>query len=222
MIDQLEKWIWLDGAVYPEYQLADYSGHFETRTHRYAVAEFSRRYAFEKKIVSAALRFSGDTKFQLFLNGECIATGPVSVGGDFLFNDFPRPTHYASRLTLAPDCSALDFFARVKLGPVGINEYSQGHGGFMLTCKLVFEDGTRDVLCTDETWLARRSGAFCEPWRYDGTIRAGRVAARRRHAQPLAQRHRAHPPAHGNAARPRRRRRSRRSRRRNGGGGFPL
>lgn len=170
MIDQLEKWIWLDGAVYPEYQLADYSGHFEVRTHRYAVAEFSRRYAFEKKIVSAALRFSGDTEFQLFLNGECIAAGPVSVGGDFLFNDFPRPTHYASRLTLVPDCSALDFFARVKLGPVGINEYSQGHGGFMLTCELTFEDGTRDVLCTDETWLARRSGAFCEPWRYDGTI----------------------------------------------------
>ena len=169
-MEPLEKWIWLDEQRYPDAQSTVYSGFSDTAEVGYTVAEFHRRYDFDKPVARAHLRFSGDTEFALFLNGRLLATGPAPVGGDFLYNDVPRPQHYASELSIEPGCRTLEFFARVKMMPVAISEYSQGRGGFMLTAHLVFEDGAKAVLTTDSSWQARRNGAYTAPYAYDGRI----------------------------------------------------
>ncbi len=167
-----EKWIWLSSDIYPDFQNTNFSAMSEKTDCNYCVAEFQKEYVFSKKVKDIFIRFSGDTAFDLYLNGKIIATGPVPVGGDFLGNDFPRGQHYASELTLQHDTDRIDLYARVRMGPVGIYEYSQGHGGFMLAGLITFEDGTRTVISTDSTWSARRNGAYTKPFEYDGSIKA--------------------------------------------------
>lgn len=167
-----EKWIWLDSEIYPELQHCRFSPMQTKEDNTYAVAEFRKDFSFGKKIKSVSLHVSGDTAFELYVNDDCVFTGPVPVGGDFLGNDMPRPKHYSSEITLTPDSDTLSFFARVKLSPVGIYEYSKGHGGFMLSCVAIFDDDTKKIITTDETWLARRNGAYTAPFIFDGTKKA--------------------------------------------------
>ena len=166
-----ERWIWLDSERYPESQTTVYSAFAQDKKERgnYTVAQFAKSYRFACDVKSCFLRFSADTQFVLYLNGEVIATGPVGAGGDFLYNDLPRPTHYASELTVTPNSRELDFFALVKLMPVGINEYSKGHGGFMLGGCVTLEDGSEIIISTDGTWDCCKNSAFCAPYMYDGT-----------------------------------------------------
>lgn len=93
-----EKWIWLDEKKYPEYQTTClYKGFQEfVGGSNFTVAEFQKEYCFEEEAVEVQLRFSGDTAFELYLNQNFLAAGPVNVGGDFLFNDEVRSKHYAS------------------------------------------------------------------------------------------------------------------------------
>lgn len=171
-----EKWIWLDPQKYPAAQNTRYSGCQHDVDCNYTVAEFTKQYRFGKKIRQLDLRFSGDTAFQLYLNGSIVATGPVPAGGDFLCNDFPRGQHYASELTLYPNTDALEFFVQVKMAPVELFEYSQGHGGFMLSGLATFEDDTCTVLTTDRSWLARKNAAFAAPHVYDASLSADAYA----------------------------------------------
>lgn len=170
MNDLKKQWIWLPKEAYPENQTTKYTAFDEESDGHYTVAEFRRTYSFEKKIKSAKLQFSGDTEFQLFLNGECIATGPVCVGGDFIGNEGPRPNYYAQELNLCPKESKLHFFARVKMMPVRICEYSKGHGGFMLSALLTFEDGSEVCISTDQSWHARKAARYCGITHYDRRI----------------------------------------------------
>ena len=81
----VEKWIWLPESVYPKAQTTRYSWQApENPEPEYAVAAFWREYRFDKVIEKVHLRFSGDTAFALFCNGEHLANGPVLPGGDFL------------------------------------------------------------------------------------------------------------------------------------------
>ena len=171
-MNALEKWIWLPKEQYPDHQTTIYSPYDEHTAGNYTVAEFTKEYQFKKKVRSAKLRFSGDTEFQLYCNGEILATGPIAVGGDFLENDKPRDNFYASEVEIYPDSETLSFYARVKMMPVIICEYSKGHGGLMLTGHITFEDGTKTVITTDQTWKVRRNGAYLEPSHYDGRIQA--------------------------------------------------
>lgn len=166
----LEKWIWLPKEKYPNNQTTVYSPYDKHTEGNFTVAEFKREYHFDKVIRSAKLRFSGDTEYQLFCNGEILATGPVTVGGDFLENDKPRANFYSSEVEICPNSTKLDFFARVKMQPIVICEYSKGHGGFMLTGHLTFEDGSKALIMTDPSWLVRKNGAYTEPYHYDGRI----------------------------------------------------
>ncbi len=167
-----EKWIWLPADKYPQYQTTKYSHFCKAENGAYVVAEFKKHYSFEKNIACVNLRFSADTEFQLFCNDEILATGPVTVEGDFIGNEHPRCNFYATRMSYYPNSSTLDFFARVKLTPVKMCEYSKGHGGFMLTAHITFEDGTKTVISTDKTWQVRYNGAYCAPYCYDEKISA--------------------------------------------------
>ena len=74
----VEKWIWLPETEFPDIQAARYSWmDTERPEHRFAVAAFSREYRFDKEIRQVHLRFSGDTAFALFCNGDHLANGPV-------------------------------------------------------------------------------------------------------------------------------------------------
>ncbi len=165
-----EKWIWLSKDKYPENQYTRLAGLNDDDELNYTVAEFFREYAFEKDILKIDLKFSGDTYFELYLNGAVIATGPVPVGGDFLGNDFVRGQHYSSEASFSVTGKKAELFARVKMGPVGIYEYSHGRGGFMLSGCVTFADGTKTVINTDESWLARLNPAYTDAYSFDGRL----------------------------------------------------
>lgn len=165
-----EKWIWLPADRYPDRQKSHY--HAESAVHDgvYTVAEFRRDYDFGCAVTEMKLRVSGDTAFRLYLNGGIIVSGPVCVGGDFLFNNEPRSKHYASELTVHPDTDALSFLAQVQLTPAMLSDYSHGHGGFMLWAQLTLADGRIKYICTDEGWLCRVNKAFAAPGSYDQSL----------------------------------------------------
>ena len=164
-----EQWIWLPNDIYPSEQTTKYSG-FNKGKESYCVAEFKKKYLFEKKVINVKLRFSADTAFQLFCNGNFIASGPPYAGGDFLGNDKPRGTYYAMETDIHPNSKELDFVAYVRLMPIQICEYSKGHGGVMISAQLTFEDGTRTTVSTDSEWQARLDGRYVAPDFYDGTV----------------------------------------------------
>ena len=137
------NWIWLDNKKYPESQTTKYGYFHKNGENNYAVAEFKKKYSFQQKVVKAELIFSGDTRFQLYLNGEVLTTGPVMVGGDWLGNEKKRNDFYATKMTVELDCCELDFGANVLMMPIQMCDYSMGHGGFMLWGEFTFEDGTK-------------------------------------------------------------------------------
>ncbi len=165
-----EQWIWLPEDKYEAEQTTVFCGFESDKAENYTVVELKRNYSFTQKVVKAQLRFSGDSAFQLFLNGSFVATGPACVGGDFIGNETRRENFYAFETTVYPESDELDFFARVKLVPVQICEYSKGHGGFMLSAILTFENGQQEEIITDESWLIRKNGAFRSVSSYDARI----------------------------------------------------
>lgn len=172
----MDKWIWVDKKIYPDNQVTKYSYFHENGPDNFAVAEFKREYVFDKKVVSADLYFSGDTRFQLYLNGEILTTGPVMVGGDWLGNNEKRSDFYATHMVIEPMCSELNFFARVLMMPIQMCDYSMGHGGFMLRGEVLFEDGTKKEISTDKSWLARKCNEYVEPFLYDARVSADKYA----------------------------------------------
>lgn len=166
-----EQWIWLPKDKYPENQKTAFSTSGCENDNSYTVAEFDKKYSFRKRVISAALRVSGDTAFQLYCNQAVIVTGPPCVGGDFIGNETVRDNFYAFETVIEPNCTELHFFARVRMSPVQICEYSKGHGGFMLSAILTLEDGTEECVFTDESWAVRKNGSYCGIRNYDGRIK---------------------------------------------------
>ncbi len=165
-----QNWIWLDPARYPDAQTTVYNGWCDKEPHHYAVCEFVKVYDFTSKIRKATLTYSGDTEFRLYCNDKFVATGPANPGGDFyISNEVPWPTHYSFTSEVLPEGNTLDFHAWVKMMPVRINEFSMGHGGFMLYGLVELEDGRVEEITTDPTWLCRRDNAYTAPDYYDGT-----------------------------------------------------
>ena len=186
----VEQWIWLPEDQYPNNQTTRYS----ERTHKnretnYTVAAFERTYRFDQTITEVQIRFSGDTTFGLFCNGNYIAHGPVLAGGDFLdlYADVPLPQHYATEMTLHPgilpglDRGELRFYAQVRMMPVKCFDHSHGRGGFFLTAHIRFADGTQTVVYTDSSWTARVLTAYTGLGFYDNSMPAGAAVA----AQPV-------------------------------------
>ncbi len=165
-----EQWIWLPKKLYPNNQTTICSGFQDKAAGNYTVAEFIKEYTFDRKVVSARLRFSGDTVFSLFCNGGFVATGPACAGGDFIGNEAPCYNFYSYEKTIYPGSQTLKFFAGVRMMPVHICEYSKGHGGFMLSALLTFDDGTQEGISTDESWLVRKNGAYSAPRKFDGRL----------------------------------------------------
>ncbi|MBO5649488.1 MAG: hypothetical protein J6S76_06195 [Clostridia bacterium] len=170
-MEPIEKWIWLPQDQYPHLQKTPLTVYEEEVN--YAVVEIAKDFRLESPIRSVALRFSADTAFILEVNDRHIATGPSSIGGDFLFNERVYPQQYATELELTPSdmdtlsSGALTFRALVRMQPRRMFEISHGHGGFFLTAHVTLGDGTKTVLMTDETWDIRYLEQY-QPSMYDG------------------------------------------------------
>ena len=166
-----EKWIWLPKEKYPDRQTCGYSDLTEDKPGIFTVAEFVKKYKYSNPIAKVSLRFSADTQFQLFINGEVFATGPASAGGDFLSNERARPNYYAYEAEKEINSDELEFFARVRMKPDRGCEFSKGHGGFMLSAVLTFADGTKTLVHTDESWMCRFNGAYNGSRSYNSQIK---------------------------------------------------
>ena len=165
-----EQWIWLPSDKYTNQPHNIFSALDNDKECEFIVAEFMKEYELPSKVASASLRFSGDCTFQLYCNNKIVATGPACVGGDFIGNETRRENFYAFETEIFPDSTTLNFFARVKMLPSQICEYSKGQGGFMLSAILTFEDGTQREIHTDESWLARKNGSYSDAKAFDKRI----------------------------------------------------
>ena len=175
----VEKWIWLPKAAYPQNQTTRFSERVRVNVEtNYTVASFSRVYDFGKEIAEISLRFSGDTAFALFCNGQHLANGPVLPGGDFLeiYDNEPLPQHYATQITLNAQQLAglnegrMEFWSLVRMMPARCFDYSRGHGGFFLTAHVQFADGTKTVVYTDNSWQAQYLPAYTAPCCFDNSL----------------------------------------------------
>ena len=166
-----ENWIWLPKDKYADYITTGFDTMSGEMPGKFAVAEFCKCYSFNKKVTTLHLRFSGDTNFKLYLNGEILATGPATPGGDFLCNGKPRPNFYAYEMTVSAETKKLDFLGIVRKQPAQLCDFSKGKGGFMMSALITFEDGTKKVINTDSTWLTRLNGSYTGPVQCDGRIK---------------------------------------------------
>ena len=157
-------------SKYPDCQTTVYSGFDKKSAKSFTVAEFIKEYSFDKKITSANLRFCADSAFVLYCANEVVATGPACVGGDFIGNDTPRENFYAFEKEIYPDSETIEFFARVRMTPSQICDYSKGRGGFMLSAIFTFCDGSKKAVFTDESWFVRKNGAYKSHKLFDGRI----------------------------------------------------
>ncbi len=169
-MQQRDNWIWLPVGEHPDNQSTVFSALTDNSGGNYSVAEFQKRYTFDRPVRHARLRVSADTAFRLYLNDQAIVTGPPSVGGDFIGNETAREHYFAYETEISPGSDELFFRAEVRMCPVQICEYSKGRGGFMLHAELTFGDGSRVGISSDESWLCRRLPAYTAAHTYDGRL----------------------------------------------------
>ncbi|MBQ7153241.1 MAG: hypothetical protein IJR83_04800 [Clostridia bacterium] len=160
MRNRTDSWIWLPEKGFEERQKCFVSALLSEEVRKeytYTVVLFSRTYRFDAPITRVSYRTGGDTMFILRANGRHILRGPASAGGDFLFNEEPRPNAYAYEGEFAPErgTKTLTIKAYVRMCPVKICEYSKGHGGFTFTADIETEDGNVRTVRTDRSWTAR-------------------------------------------------------------------
>ena len=176
-MDHKEQWIWLPEDRYPDHQTTRYSERDRTHENNYAVAAFSKDYSFQKPIRDVEIRCSGDTAFALICNGRHLMNGPALPGGDFLdgYHHIPLPSHYATLLSITEDNDLalregkLHFYAQVRMGPSRCFDHSMGHGGFMLSAIIHFEDGSSTLVHTDNSWNAAMLDAYTGPGQFDNS-----------------------------------------------------
>ena len=149
------KWIWLDDKVYPNMNKSAISMFdVENMDYKYIVAEFQKNKKYNKNIKNIVIEVSADVRFWLYVNGEIQGVGPVCAGGDY-GNYKPMPYTYYNTYNIEIDSDELDLYAMVQNKPTVQCDMSRGRCGFIMACKVEFQDGTKEYIYTDETWLAR-------------------------------------------------------------------
>jgi len=160
------KWIWLDRNIYPNLQLSSiYYFTPDKMKYKFGVAAFQKEYRFEKVIKFAEIEAFGDTRCYLWQNDEFVGYFTCPAGGDA-----NMPYQYSTRYQVEINQPFIHFLARVQLTNVAEFDTSRGRGGFILSARLVFEDGTETTVCTDETWMSRCEREYLSPRLMDYTL----------------------------------------------------
>lgn len=169
------SWIWINDSEYQKnycsLESPEHGDINKRKKYNYCVAEFKKIFSFEKEIESVSVKVSGDSFFMLFVNNNLEGIGPAAAGGDFLCRE-AAPKHYANNYLFSVDGKDIEFFARVRLLPEVLTDYSRGHGGFYLSGTVNFKDGTSEPISTDSTWLCRRNASYCGFQIFDGRIKS--------------------------------------------------
>jgi len=160
------KWIWLDPKIYP-YLQESAIGYFDPHRTKYkfGVAAFRKEFRFEKKIKYAEIEAYGDTRCYLWQNDTFVGYFTCPTGGDT-----EMPCQYSTQYKVEVNQPYIHFLARVQLTNTVELDSSRGRGGFILSARLVFEDGTETTVCTDETWMSRREREYLSPRLMDYTL----------------------------------------------------
>lgn len=131
MVNWKAEWIWSDETV----RVNDFAG-------------FKKEITVRKPVAAAIICVSAHNGFKLFINGRRIG-GYVS----------PAPSHpekskyyltYDITGNLETGTNVISAIA-LYLGGSGQN-YVNGFPGFILQCEMIFDDGTKETVVTDETW----------------------------------------------------------------------
>ncbi len=175
----IEQWIWLPKELYPHCQTTafdrtsvDYNAENNVN---YKVVFFKKTQKYNKPIKTVDIRFSGDTVVTLTC-GDFFGRAPASSGGDFLIPQLPHSCYYATKITLNQnDCPTfcngeISLFATVRMAQARLFEFSFGHGGFFLTAHIHFEDGSKEILITDESWSAKLLPEYTKEGEFDNSI----------------------------------------------------
>ena len=177
---ELEQWIYLPDREYPQCQKTDANRNSvdndcESNVN-YCVSEYKKTVKFEKPVKSVSIRFSGDTSVVLYCNDKFIGRAPASSGGDFLIPQLPHSCYYSTESELNSNeypellMGEISFYAVVRLSRTRLFEFSEGQGGFFLTAHIVFGDGSKALLITDETWDARYLPEYKSQGVFDNSV----------------------------------------------------
>ncbi len=159
------KYIWVSKERYPMLQECGHNVYvWNKRKYNFGVVAFKKRYEYNKDIKTAEIEIFGDTRYYLWQNEVFVGTGPCLAA-----SDFKTKYQYSSTFVVDVNKPYIEFLARVQIKPTQESDLSQGKGCLILSAKLTFEDGTEEVIYTDETWLARRENEYLSPWVMDYT-----------------------------------------------------
>jgi len=163
----MANWIWLNDKKYPNSGNNCLTFYCDERSHReFKVAEFVKRYSFEKTVKKVSLNVGGDVRYHLYVNGEFLQTGPVQAGADNSFTG-KMPRYFISKIDVDLNTNILDFSALVHDTATREFDSSSGHCGFYLEATVFFEDGSVEIIGTDESWLSRYASRYIGIHSYD-------------------------------------------------------
>lgn len=125
------NYIWLDPAIYPEYQ-----------GDKFCLAEFTREIEVEG---NCKIDITANARYLLYVNDAYVGRGPISVGGDFLEGKIESAYYDTYEIN---HTGKLKIKAIVTSTPTVMTEYNFGFSGFW--ARAVSNGKT---LCeTDESW----------------------------------------------------------------------
>ena len=162
------SWIWLNKISYPDFQTSRPTV-FAAEESPFAVVQFKKEYLFHEHVRNIVFRVSADCRYRFFCNGQYLGMGPAFSGGDW-GRCAPMPQRYSDCYQLSLSGSGLLLEAEVQLSPTLLCDISDGTGGFYLEGEVLFANGRKRRICTDDTWLCRINHKWINDLCYDGSI----------------------------------------------------
>jgi len=101
---------------------------------------------------------SADDMYKLYVNGMFVGQGPCPSYPDIAhnYNGFELLPFFRSGQTL---CIAVHAYYQGLVNNAFVS--GDGRAGWIAQIRVVYEDGTEEIIQTDETWRAKRSAAYC-------------------------------------------------------------
>ncbi len=163
----MANWIWLNEEKYPDSWNNCLTFYCDERSKReFKVVSFKKKYEFDKKLKKIILCVGGDVRYHLYINGSFVQTGPVPPGADNSFKGM-MPRYFLSKMELDCGGKELDFSALVHDTATREFDSSSGHCGFYLEATVLFEDGSIEIIGTDESWLSRYDDRYVNVTTFD-------------------------------------------------------
>ncbi|WP_238402831.1 family 78 glycoside hydrolase catalytic domain [Paenibacillus mesophilus] len=145
------RWIWTDKS--PEPDSGSDSG-IEPNNHVYLRKEVALAPKPVKRIVACV---SADDMYKLYVNGSFVGQGPCPSYPDIghNYNGYELLPFFKSG---QPLCIAVHAYYQGLVNNALVS--GDGRAGWIAQIRVVYEDGTDEIIGTDETWRAKRSEAY--------------------------------------------------------------